>query len=175
MTQPPDAAHETNDPPPQSTHPAPSPPPSPPRGERRMAVRIGIAMAALLFVAAAGLLYLRWATMREPTCIFILEASQSMRGAEVMVDGVKLVQPHKSTIGAGERFAIPFYLEYGKYSVRLTMNGATIYENEVVFDETKPYQRLDLTHYTPPHTPRAATSPSSSPSWLATPGSGFTP
>ena len=59
-----------------------------------MVVGIGIALAALLFIATAGLLYLRWATMREPMCVFIVEASEALRGAEVSVDGVKLVRPH---------------------------------------------------------------------------------
>ena len=177
MTQPP-AAHESNDQS-QATGASPSPasPASPasvppetshPR-ERRLAVGIGIALAALVFVAAAGLLYLRWATMREPTCIFIVEASPSLRGAEVTVDGVKLVRAHKSTIGAGERFSIPFYLDYGTYSVRVTMNDAVVFESDVVFDEDRSYRRLDLTQYTPPPAragQSGAATTSSSSSWL---------
>ena len=65
MTQPP-AAHE------MSGQPHEEPPSAPEEG--RAVVRIGIALAALLFIGTSGLLYLRWATMREPKCIFIVEA-----------------------------------------------------------------------------------------------------
>ena len=142
-----------------------------PREQRRLAVGVGIALAALLFIGAAGVLYLRWATMREPMCIFIVEASTSLRGAEVTVDGVRLIKPHTVVIGRGDRFAIPFYLEYGVYAVRVTLNGATVAETEVDLNEKQPYQRLDLTHASapPPAPPPAPAPPSTSPSSTSPP------
>ena len=62
-------------------------------------------------------------------------------------------------IGRGERFAIPFYLEYGVYAVRMTLNGATVVETDVNLDEKKPYQRLDLTRVSAPLPSAATTSP----------------
>jgi hypothetical protein len=146
---------------------APSPSRPPQHGERRAVVGIGIALASLLFIAASGMLYLRWATVREPMCFFIVEASTALRGAEVTVDGVKLLKPHAITIGRGERFAIPFYLDYGTYTVRVTMNGETVVDTEVVLDQKMPYQRLDLTQLQLPASSSATSSPPSppSPSW----------
>ena len=133
-------------------------------GERRALVRFGIALAAALFVAAAGVLYLRWATMREPMCVFIVEAPDALRGAEVAVDGINIAEPHTATIGRGERFAIPFYLDYGTYMVRVTMNGVAIVETEVTLDHNRPYQKIDLkdVQAPPPPPPPAPTTSSSS-------------
>jgi len=175
MTQPP-AAHETQYEPQAAAVPSsPSSPSSPAAAaasspeptERRTAVGIGIALASIVFVAAAGLLYVRWATMHEPTCIFIVQAPNSMRGAEVTVDGVKLLRPHTTMIGAGERFAIPFYLDYGTYSVRISMNDATLFERELTFDHDKPYQRLDLSQFSPSSPSTRSAPATSSSSWLA--------
>jgi hypothetical protein len=123
---------------------------SPAPSERKMAVAVGIALAAVLFLATAGLLYLRWVTMREPTCIFIVDSPPAMRGAEVTVDGVKLLHPHTVTIGAGERFALPFYLDYGVYSVRVTLNGATVVDTQVDLTPKDPYQKINLAQFPPP-------------------------
>ena len=152
MTQTPaphDAATDAEQP--DQQHPPASAP------DRRAVVRVGIALAALLFLAASGVLYLRWATMREPMCVFIVEAPTTLRGAEVTVDGINIAKPHTATIGRGERFAIPFYLEYGTYRVRITMNGAGIGETEVVLSEDDPYQKLDLKDLAPPLPPPATT------------------
>ena len=118
--------------------------------ERKMAVAVGITLAAVLFLATSGLLYLRWATMREPTCIFIVDAPPAMRGAEITVDGVKLLQPHTATIGTGERFVVPFYLDYGAYSVRVTLNGATVADTQVDLTPKDPYQKINLAQFPPP-------------------------
>src|SRR5688572_11402156 len=100
-----------------STTPADAPQPAdyasgqphrPPSADRRVFVGTAIALATLLFAGTAGLLYLRWATMREPTCVLIVDAPVTLRGAEVSVRGIG--EPYTVTIGAGERFTIPFYL-----------------------------------------------------------------
>ncbi|MEA2708220.1 MAG: hypothetical protein QOF78_821 [Phycisphaerales bacterium] len=115
-----------------------------------MLVGITIALASLLFIATAGLLYLRWATMREPTCVLIVEAPAALRGAEVTVDGINVLQAHKVVIGVGERFAIPFYLDYGRYSVRVAMNGVQFVDTEINLTHDRPGQRLDLSQFPPP-------------------------
>ena len=111
---------------------------------------MAIVLAALLFLATSGLLYLRWVTMREPTCIFIVDAPPAMRGAEVTVDGVKLLHPHTATIGTGERFALPFYLDYGVYSVRVTLNGAPVVDTQVDLTPKDPYQKINLAQFPAP-------------------------
>src|SRR6476620_3242047 len=151
MTTPP-TAHETSHDPAQqaaSSSSAAISPVLPPR-ERRTMVMLTIAMAALLFLATSGLLYLRWATMREPTCIFIVEAPAALRGAEVTVDNAKLIEPHVVTIGRGDRFAIPFYLDYGVYSVRVTLNGATLLETQVELTPQEPGRKIDLSQFPVP-------------------------
>jgi hypothetical protein len=150
MTQTP-APHHADDAPPHE-HPI-----VPGAAERRVVVRFGIALASVLFVAAAGVLYLRWATMRDPMCVFIVEAPQTLRGAEVSVGGINIAKPHTATIGRGERFAIPFYLDYGRYTVRVTMNDVAVVDTEVVLDHAKPYQKIDLKDVQPPP-PQPATA-----------------
>ena len=163
------AEHDLSSPAPTAV-PAAAPAAVPPPRERRLLVMVTIALATLLFLAASGLLYLRWATMREPTCIFIVEAPTSLRGAEVTVDGVKLFEPHTVTIGRGERFAIPFYLDYGIYNVRVTLNGATVMTTEVDLRREAPYQKIDLSRFPPPLTTTTPTTSISSASAL--PGEG---
>jgi hypothetical protein len=182
MTQPP-TAHETRPEPPahaapaahepaaskaasfnEPNAPASSPESSQPHRERKTAVAVAIVLAALLFLGTSGLLYLRWVTMREPTCIFIVDSPPAMRGAEVTVDGVKLLHPHTATIGTGERFALPFYLDYGVYSVRVTLNGATVVDTQVDLTPKDPYQKINLAQFPAPtgaSTRRKTTMPSS--------------
>ncbi len=166
MTQP-TAGHELS----AQAHEAPAPALAPQEG--RTVVRIGIALAALLFIGTSGLLYLRWATMREPTCIFIVEAPVALRGAEVTVDALfGRPQSWTVTIGRGERFAMPFYLEYGTYNVRVTLKDATVFESEIKLDQERPYQRLDLTRAGVPSGATVSGSSTTSPAARAGAGTG---
>ena len=141
------------------------PPPAPAAAsrqpERRLAVGAGIALAGLLFIATAGVLYVRWATMREPTCVLIVEAPHALNGAEVSVDGVNIPHgPHKLTIGAGGRLAAPFYLEPGTYEIRVRLNDEPVYSGELTLTSEKPHWKLDLaTVRLPPPALRSATRP----------------
>lgn len=158
MTQPPQTHHDT---------PArQEPPPAAQPGERRTLVGAGMTLAALLFIGAGGLLYLRWATMREPMCLLIIHASAALRGAEVTVDGVGLPKPHVATIGIGERFSIPFYLDYGTYSVQVAMDPEQepFVNTEVTLTRENPGRRLDLSTVTPP--PPSPRSPSTAPTTM---------
>ena len=78
------------------------------------------------------------------------------------VAGVNIAKPHTATIGRGERFAIPFYLEYGTYKVSVTMNDVPVVETEVLLDHNKPYQKIDLKDVpSPVPTTSGATTPRS--------------
>ena len=127
-----------------------------------MLIGVTIALAGLLFVATSGLLYWRWATMREPRCILLVESPPALRGGEVIVDGVAIPPeqpPHRVTIGAGERFAIPFYLDFGTYEVSVTMGDEVLFKSEVSLTQEKPHWRLDLSKVSPPLQPgRPATT-----------------
>ena len=82
-----------------------------------------IVLAALLFLASEILLYYRWASMTEPTCILIVDTAEPLKGAQVTVDGVTLPQPYKVTVGDDGRYTLPFYLEPERYMVRVEQNG----------------------------------------------------
>src|SRR3954467_6737958 len=101
--------------------PPPPPPPPPPYGEypedmaadggvatspaahverrRRRWVPVLIALALLLFVATESLLYYRWATMDEPTCVLIVDIGPPLRGAEVAVNSPRLGKPFTAVAG----------------------------------------------------------------------------
>jgi hypothetical protein len=126
--------------------------------ERRTFVRAAIAAALLLFLVAEAVLYYRWATVREPTCVLIVDASPALRGAEVTVDNPGLSAPHKVTIGDGGRYAIPFYVRHGTYTVEVKLNEAEVYRAEVVLTPAVPGKKLDLTQFRPPATSPAAST-----------------
>ena len=130
------ASNATNDP----LHPRKT-------ADRRAFVILMIVLASLIFVATEGLLYYRWATMVEPTCVLIVDANEALRGAEVVVDGMKLPTAHRITLGEGERFAIPFYLEPGRYAVTISRGGAVLYHAIVDLTPTDRGKRLDLTKW----------------------------
>ena len=128
-----------------------------------MMVMVTIALAALLFLVASGVLYVRWATMREPTCLLVVEAPAALRGAEVRVDDPRMIQPHLVTIGVGERFAIPFYLDYGRYSVRVTLKDATVLDTQVELTHDAPAKKIDLSQFPLPPAPSATTTAPTTP------------
>ena len=143
--------------------PVNSPPAHSHTTERHTLVIAIICCAVMLFLGTAGLLYYRWATMIEPTCVLVVDGGPRLRGAEVSVDGLGLAQPHKSTIGVGDRLALPFFLEPGQYTVRVTMNGNDLLETEVILTAQDRGRRLDLTKMHIPTTlptTRPATVPS---------------
>lgn len=136
--------------------PMPSSPEHPQTTERHTMVIAIIVCAVLLFLGTAGLLYFRWATMIEPTCVLVVDGGPKLRGAEVFVDGLGLPQPHKSTIGIGDRLALPFFLEPGQYTVRVTMNGNELLKTDVILTSQDRGRRLDLTQMHVPTTLPAA-------------------
>jgi hypothetical protein len=131
--------------------------PLPPRDRGAFVITM-IAIATLLFVATEGLLYYRWATMVEPTCVLIVETNESLRGAEIQVDGLPLAAPHKVIIGAGDRFSVPFYLEPGTYTVKIKVNDTDVFSSQVTLTPIDRGRRLDLKTFHPPRS--ATTAPS---------------
>jgi hypothetical protein len=136
--------------PPGDTHP------DRPRARR---VRVLILAAVGLFVLTQALLYYRWATMREPTGVLIVEAAKPLRGAEIEVSGQWLTEPYKVIVGSGERFSLPFYLDPGRYQVRITQHGQTLAARTVEITHEAPGIRLDLSELEP----APATAPAGGP------------
>jgi hypothetical protein len=139
-------------------------PPANPRPDRRVFVLTMITAAVLLFIATGSLLYYRWATMVEPTCLLIIDTGEPLRGAQIEVDGVILAQPHKITIGDHDRFTVPFYLEPGHYSVKINVNGDAIFHTEAELTKEQRGLRLDLRKLVPPPPSSPATLPATTPS-----------
>jgi hypothetical protein len=131
------------------------------RTERRSFVLSMIALAVLLFASTEALLYFRWATMTEPTSVLIIYAGEPIRGAQIEVDGVVLSQPHKVVVGDHDRFDLPFYLEPGRYSVKIKMNDEVFFHTDVEIPKNQGLS-LDLRKLVPPAAP--ATLPTTIPS-----------
>src|SRR5207245_2963910 len=77
------------------------------------------------------LLYYRWATMTEPTCVLIVVTPEPLKGGQITVDSVTLPSPYKVTIGDSDRYTFPFYLEPGRYMVRVEQNGQMLWKADV--------------------------------------------
>jgi hypothetical protein len=111
-----------------------------------------IAIAALLFIANETLLYYRWATMIEPTCVIVVDAGTQLKGATIEVKGV-LTEPRKVTIGEGDRYTIPIYVEPGEYTLQVTQNDEKLLEVPVTFNHGAQGKKFDL-HKLPAATTR---------------------
>jgi len=120
-----------------------------------------IALAVLLFLATEAMLYYRWATMTEPTCVLIVDGAAPVRGATVSVSGSRLLTPYTATFGEAERFSLPFYLEPDRYTVTLTMRGITLYQGDVVLTNQERGKKIDLSMVPPP--PATTTAPTTAP------------
>src|SRR5437867_873214 len=129
---------------PSASQPHPNAP-----SDRRMFVHVMIAIAVLLFLATQALLYYRWVTMSEPSCVLVIDAGPALKGAEISVDSVEMAKPLQATIGLNDRYAIPFYLDPGKYDVKLKLNGQTQIEANVELTRSERGRRLDLTRFHP--------------------------
>ena len=122
-----------------------------------------ILAAVALFVLTQALLYYHWATMREPSGVLIVDTDHPLRGAEIEVSGQFLTQPYKLVVGSGERFSLPFYLEPGRYQVRVTQHGQTLAARTVEITPEAPGIRLDLSGLEPaPATAPADAAPPAS-------------
>lgn len=99
---------------------------------RKSRIMIPIAAAIVLFLLTTSILYYRWATMTEPSCVLVIQTSQAMRDAKIKVDGLSLIGgPLKATVGESGRYAIPFYLDPGEYTVDITFNDERQYHGKV--------------------------------------------
>jgi hypothetical protein len=132
--------------------------PAQPSEPRRPFVTIMIGAASLLFLLAAAMLYYRSITMNEPGCVIVIEASQPWKDAEINVDGGVLMKPLKATIGKQGRYAIPFYVDAGEYTVTVTVNGDAKHQATVVVNEAVRGWRLDLSKLDPTTMPTIQTS-----------------
>jgi|SRR6185437_577928 len=128
--------------------------PDPPTRNRGPFIIAMMVLAALLFLATAGLLYVRWATTVEPNCELIVSVGPALRGAEISVDGMTLPTAHRVTIGAENRFSQAFFLDPGTYDIKVTLNNELQFSTSVTM---RPWTEgtLDLTKVVPTTQPAA--------------------
>ena len=124
-------------------------PSAPPRSlRRRPFVLAMIGLAATIFLIAATLLYYHWAAMREPNCILVVNFSPDLKGADVNVDGFPLTHSLSAKVGENDRYALPFYLDAGTYTVKVTLAGEKQYERDIAVSRNT-QSTLDLTKLEP--------------------------
>lgn len=111
-----------------------------------------IVLAVLLFLVTEGVLYYRWATMNEPACTLIVAGWEQLKGAKVTVSGPRLPEPYTSIMGDGDRYMLPFHLEPDRYTIAITMRGATLFKGDVELTRRDRGVQLDLTKLQPPPT-----------------------
>jgi hypothetical protein len=111
-----------------------------------------IAAAWLLFLAAAAVLYWHWASTNEPNCVIVIDAAPPLKGAQIVVDSDLLVHPLKAKVGDNDRYSLPFYVDPGRYTIRITLHGDVLHETEVVVSGAGRGWRVDLTSLRPPTT-----------------------
>ena len=127
---------------------------------RKMRVYLMISAAIAIFLLAAAMLYYRWATMNEPSCVLIVETSPALRGAEIEVDGLPLTAgPLTATVGQDERFDLPFYLDPGEYTVTVTLYDEVQYRGRAVLTREQPGWRIPLDHLRPTTGPSTLPAP----------------
>jgi hypothetical protein len=127
--------------------------------ERKIFVRLAMAAAGLVFVLTAGILYYRWASTVEPTTMVVVIGDESLRGVEVIVEGLGITQPYHAVFGERERFILPFYLDPGSYTVRVLRGDRVLFEKNVVVQKHLGRQ-IDLTKLNlPPTTASTTTQP----------------
>jgi len=120
-----------------------------------------IALAALLFLSTATLLYYRWVTMREPSCELTIDATPALRGAVIKVDGPMLPKALESTVGEYEKYTHAFFLDPGDYEVTVTLSGQKQYHTQFTLPKfTK--SMIDLKRLKP--TTQPITGPLTAPS-----------
>ena len=108
---------------PAAANDRPAAAPAPPR---RLFIVLMIFLTAVLFAGMVSLLFYNWATSKEPSSVMVVEGTPKFDGVLVTIEGVRLKQPHTATLSADRSYSMPFYLDHGFYTIRLTRDGRTL-------------------------------------------------
>lgn len=111
-----------------------------------------ILSTAVIFVALFAVLYFRWAQAQEPSSVIIIQATPAFDGTEIAIEGIALPAPYKVTVGPRPGRTIPFYLDRGSYTLRVSRDEKTIYAADFPLKNNQVI-RLDLKsleHLLPP-------------------------
>ena len=132
-----------------------TPPPAAPEGDGRFRIGMMITTATMLFLLTAVLLYYRSATMIEPSCVIVVNASPALKGAKVSVSSVMLAQPLEIEVGTNDRYSFPFYVDPGEYELKVVLDGETQITRTVAVNKRARGLQVDLTKFKPTTVPAA--------------------
>ncbi len=116
-----------------------------------------IVLTFILFFAAASVIAYHWFTTSEPNSVLIIQASHPLAGARVQVKGIDFPVEYDSVIGEGDRYTLPFYLDAGSYTLRITKDDKTLIDREINL-HPRGGLRLNLTELEPKVPTTQATS-----------------
>jgi hypothetical protein len=109
----------------------------------RWLVPLIVAGTFMYFAGAVALLYYQWLNDRPPDSVLIIQADSALEGAEVHVEGGALLDAHKRTMRREDGYIIPFYVNRGTYSVRISRGGLVREYGDVLVAKNQS-ARLDL-------------------------------
>lgn len=149
---------ETPPPPPSPGTDDDRPAASPPRGTF---IVLMILVTAALFAVMVSLLFYNWATSREPSSVMVVEGTAKFDGTVVTIEGVGLDHPYTGTLSADRNYHMPFYLDRGIYTIRLTQGGRTLMQTDFQIGtrEGKKLSLLGHDELLDPASTRPATKP----------------
>ncbi|MGB7159967.1 MAG: hypothetical protein WBD40_18015 [Tepidisphaeraceae bacterium] len=126
---------------PSTSHPPHISPPG--DAPKRVVVVSLIILTAVIFVGLFTVLYVRWASSDEPSSALIVSVTPAFEGAEIEVGGVALAQPHKVIVGGRNSKTIPFYLDRGSYTIRISRDAKEIYSADFFINPNEG-RKIDL-------------------------------
>jgi hypothetical protein len=109
---------------------------------RRALVLLMILATAALFVGLFAVLYFKWAGAQEPSSALVVTTTPAFNGAEIVVEGVALPKAYRVRVDA-RRKSIPFYLDRGSYTLRITLDDQPIYSYDFILEANRMI-KLDL-------------------------------
>jgi hypothetical protein len=91
---------------------------------RGLYVRLMVILTAGIFLATASLIYYRWATTVEPTCVLVFNGKPQHAG--IIIEVTDSGHTYSATIGPENRHSARFFLNEGLYHIR-------VYRGDVVY------------------------------------------
>jgi len=137
-----------------ASRPAAAPPADQPR---RAVVLIMIALTTVIFVGLFSILYVRWSRSEVPSSVLVVSVTPAFEGAVIEVSAITLPKPYVVTVRGNER-VIPFYLDGGTYTLRVSRDGQQIFSNDFFINpnEGRKFDLRELEPMLPPPLPATA-------------------
>ena len=101
-------------------------------GIRRLSVFFALTAAFTVFLLAAGILYYRYLTVREPTCSVWVMGNSALEGTTITVSSLLMEVPLVDTLRPASRFSTRFFMSPGNYRVTITdKDGKSLFDQNV--------------------------------------------